>query len=293
MEFDLKKTLLALLHSTNEPLSTKDVQAVITRYHDQAEQMLAEQEEEGSESGSADEDGQGIMRDLLEQVPSLLTSAQIRDTMESITEDLKESESVFRLQEGPNGYRLSIAPRYADWVRLLRDEPRPQRLSPAAMETLSIVAYRQPVTRAEIEAIRGVSADSALNKLLERELVFVVGRAELPGRPLQYGSTDTFLEYCGIKSLEELPSSDVLSPNQITEWIRTATMPEEEISDKDVGLAEQTEEGMMVFAGEDDPQDTASEEEPLEEEPTQEPDEEPALEEGVEEELEEEDSELK
>jgi segregation and condensation protein B len=187
MEFDLKKTLLALLHSTNEPLSTKDVQAVITRYHDQAEQMLAEQEEEGSESGSADEDGQGIMRDLLEQVPSLLTSAQIRDTMESITEDLKESESVFRLQEGPNGYRLSIAPRYADWVRLLRDEPRPQRLSPAAMETLSIVAYRQPVTRAEIEAIRGVSADSALNKLLERELVFVVGRAELPGRPLQYG----------------------------------------------------------------------------------------------------------
>jgi segregation and condensation protein B len=101
------------------------------------------------------------------------------------------------------------------------------------------------------------------------------------------------MEYCGIKSLEELPSSDVLSPNQITEWIRTATMPEEEISDKDVGLAEQTEEGMMVFAGEDDPQDTASEEEPLEEEPTQEPDEEPALEEGVEEELEEEDSELK
>jgi segregation and condensation protein B len=295
MEFDLKKTLLALLHSTNEPLSTKDVQAVITRYHDQAEQMLAEQEEEGSESGSADEDGQGIMRDLLEQVPSLLTSAQIRDTMESITEELKESESVFRLQEGPNGYRLSIAPRYADWVRLLRDEPRPQRLSPAAMETLSIVAYRQPVTRAEIEAIRGVSADSALNKLLERELVFVVGRAELPGRPLQYGTTDTFLEYCGIKSLEELPSSDVLSPNQITEWIRSATMPEEEISDKDVGLAEQTEEGMMVFGGEDDPQDTPSEEEQPEEEPAEEPEEEeePAPEEDADEELEEEDSERK
>jgi segregation and condensation protein B len=262
MEFDLKKTLLALLHSTNEPLSTKDVQAVITRYHDQAEQMLAEQEDEASESGTADEDGQGIMRDLLEQVPSLLTSAQIRDTMESITEELKESESVFRLQEGPNGYRLSIAPRYSDWVRLLRDEPRPQRLSPAAMETLAIVSYRQPVTRAEIEAIRGVSADSALNRLLERELVFVVGRAELPGRPIQYGTTDAFLEYCGIKSLEELPSSDVLSPNQITEWIRSATMPEEEISDKDVGLAEQTEEGMMNFDGEDDPvQDTVAEEE--------------------------------
>lgn len=238
MEFDLKKTLLALLHSTNEPLSIKDVQAVISRYHEQAEQLLEEQEESGEETSAADEDGQGVMRDLLDQVPSLLTSAQIRDAMETIASELREEESVYRLQEGPNGYRLAISPRYAEWVRLLRDEPRPQRLSPAAMETLAIVAYRQPVTRSEIEAIRGVSADSALTKLLERELVYVVGRADLPGRPLQYGTTDTFLEYCGVRSIEELPASDVLSPNQITEWIRTATMPEEQISDSDVGLAE-------------------------------------------------------
>lgn len=248
MEFDLKKTLLALLHSTNEPLSIKDVQAVITRYHEQAEQLLSEQEESSEEGNVADEDGQEIMRALLEQVPSLLTSAQIRDAMGEISEELVDTESIYRLQEGPNGYRLSIAPRYADWVRLLRDEPRPQRLSPAAMETLSIVAYRQPVTRTEIEAIRGVSADSALNRLLERELVYVVGRAELPGRPLQYGTTDTFLEYCGLRSIEELPASDVLSPNQISEWIRSATMPEEAISDKDVGLAEEPEFALMEAA---------------------------------------------
>lgn len=238
MEFDLKKTLLALLHSTNEPLSIKDVQAVITRYHEHAEQLREEQEEMTEEPNAADEDGQGVMRDLLDQVPSLLTSAQIRDAMEAISEDLEASEELYRLTEGPNGYRLAISPRYADWVRLLRDEPRPQRLSPAAMETLAIVAYRQPVTRSEIEAIRGVSADSAMSKLMERELVYVMGRAELPGRPLQYGTTDTFLEFCGLKSIEELPASDVLSPNQITEWIRSATMPEEEISDEDVGLAE-------------------------------------------------------
>ncbi|MGC9451229.1 MAG: SMC-Scp complex subunit ScpB [Oceanipulchritudo sp.] len=241
MEFDLKRTLLALLHSTNEPLSTKDVQAVITRYHEQAEQLLAEQAEEGEENGTADEDGQKIMRDLLEQVPSLLTTTQIRDAMASISDELEEQDSVFRLVEGPNGFRLAIARRFAEWVRLLREEPRPQRLSHAAMETLAIVAYRQPVTRAEIEAIRGVSADSALNRLLERELVYVVGRAELPGRPLQYGTTDTFLEFCGIRSLDELPASDVLSPNQITEWIRAATFPEEELSDKDMGLAEEAE----------------------------------------------------
>jgi len=239
MDFDLKKTLLALLHSTNEALTVKDVQTVISRYHEQAEQVFAEHEEAEAE-GAADEDGQGVMRDLLEQVPSLLTSAQIRDAMEAISSELEEADAVFRLREGPNGYRLAISPRYADWVRLLRDEPRPQRLSQAAMETLAIVAYRQPVTRSEIEAIRGVSADSALNKLLERELIYVAGRAELPGRPLQYATTEAFLEYCGIKSLEELPASDVLSPNQITEWIRTATMPEDEITDKDMGLAEET-----------------------------------------------------
>jgi segregation and condensation protein B len=246
MEFDLKKTLLSLLHSTNEPLSIKDVQAVITRYHEQAEQLLTEQAEDGEENGAADEDGQEVMRDLLEQVPSLLTSAQIRDAMGGIAEELLESESVFRLNEGPNGYRLAIAPRYAEWVRLLREEPRPQRLSPAAMETLAIVAYRQPVTRSEVEAIRGVSADSSLNKLLERELIYVVGRAELPGRPLQYGTTDSFLEYCGIRSLEELPASDVLSPNQITEWIRAATLPEEELSDKDMGLAEEADPPVLA-----------------------------------------------
>ena len=235
MEFDLKKTLLALLHSTSEPLSVKDVQAVITRYHEQAEQVLAEQEE-GRDEVPPDADGQSVMRDLLQQVPSLLTSAQIRDAMDAIADELRESDSVYRLQEGPAGYRLSIAARFADWVRLLRDEPRPQRLTPAALETLAIIAYRQPVTRAEIEAIRGVSADSSLNRLLERDLIFVVGRADLPGRPLQYGTTEAFLEYCGIRSLEELPASDVLSPNQITEWIRAATMPEEAPSDSDVGL---------------------------------------------------------
>jgi segregation and condensation protein B len=238
MDFDLKKTLLALLHSTNDPLGIRDVQAVITRFHDRAEAL--ESEEAALET--ADGDGQGVMGDLLAQVPSLLTSAQIREAMETIEAELRESDSVFRVREGPNGYRLAISPKYADWVRLMRDEPRPQRLSPAALETLAIIAYRQPVTRSDIEAIRGVSADSGLTKLLEKELIIVAGRAELPGRPLQYATTDAFLDYCGIRSLEELPASDVLSPNQITEWIRTASLPEENISDADVGLGEEPAE---------------------------------------------------
>jgi segregation and condensation protein B len=159
--------------------------------------------------------------------------------MDAIADELKDSQAVCRLREGPGGYQLVIAPAYADWVRLLRDEARPRRLSPAALETLAVIAYRQPVTRAEIEAVRGVSADGALSRLLERDLIHVSGRAELPGRPLQYGTTDAFLDFCGIRNIEELPASDVLSPNQITEWIRRATIPSA-FSDRDVGLAEET-----------------------------------------------------
>ena len=110
------------------------------------------------------------------------------------------------------------------------------KLNQSSIETLAIVAYRQPVTRGEIEVIRGVSAEAGVNKLLERELVYVVGRADLPGRPIQYGTTDKFLEFVGVKSLDELPASDVLSSRQIDEWLKTA-MNAAPLSDTDVGLA--------------------------------------------------------
>ena len=247
MEFNLKKILKALLFSSGDALSTKDVQAVITRFH-------AQSEEEDDDPGGAENapgGGQGVMRDLLAQVPSLLTTAQIRDAFAGITQELEENNDVWRVVEGPNGYRLAVASQYADWVRLLRDEPRPRRLSAAALETLAVIAYRQPVTRSEIEAVRGVSSDSGVNRLIEKELVHVVGRADLPGRPLQYATTDAFLEFCGIRSLEELPASDVLSPSQITEWIRKATMPDAAPDDADMGLPTDGDEEAHIVAEDD------------------------------------------
>jgi segregation and condensation protein B len=110
---------------------------------------------------------------------------------------------------------------------------------------MSVVAYRQPVTRAEIEKIRGVSAEAGLNKLLERELVYVVGRADLPGRPIQYGTTDAFLEFVGIKSLDDLPSSDVLSPRQIDSWLQTSNAPQT-ANDAEMGLAEAQEDQLTL-----------------------------------------------
>lgn len=230
MEFDLKKTLEALLLSTAEPISLKDVVKVFARYHSE---LLEAKEAEAEDTEDASE------------VPSLVTQAQIREALEALTGEAEVEDKAYRIIEGPNGYQIVTAPQFADFVRLLRGEPRPMKLSPAALETISIIAYRQPVTRAEMEAIRGVSIDSALNKLLELELVHVTGRAELPGRPIQYGTTEKFLEFTGIKELDELPASDVLTNHQIDDWMRRSEEPEEEISDEDVGLSKETKPGEL------------------------------------------------
>lgn len=229
MELDLKKTLEALLLSTAEPISLKDVVKLFVRYH---QEMLeaAEAEEEDADAGE-DESVANSAKPI--------NQTQILEALSALMDEAEVQDKAYRLVEGPNGYQIVTAPQFAEFVRLLRGQPRPMKLSPAALETMSIVAYRQPVTRAEMEAIRGVSIDSALNKLIELELVYVTGRAELPGRPIQYGTTEKFLEFLGIKDLDELPASDVLSNHQIDDWMRRSEEPEEEISDEDVGLSKE------------------------------------------------------
>jgi segregation and condensation protein B len=227
MDFDLKKTLEALLLSTAEPITLKNVVKIFARYHQELSEAL--------EDSTAEEDGEEVAA----EVPSLVTQSQISDALTQLTDEAEVQDKAYRVVEGPNGFQVVTAPQFAEFVRLLRGEPRPMKLSPAALETMSIIAYRQPVTRAEMEAIRGVSVDSALNKLIELELVHVTGRAELPGRPIQYGTTEKFLEFTGIKELDELPASDVLSNHQIDEWMRRSEEEPEEISDEDVGLSKE------------------------------------------------------
>jgi len=242
VEFNLKKIIKALLLSTSEAVSIKDIQKVVQRYHAQAVASTEAPEGQPAEPAPAAAPVQEVIQDIIDQVPTLLTATQIREAVDALEAEMRESNDSCRILQGPEGFRLVISPAYSDWVRLLRGEPRPQRLSPAALETLSIVAYRQPVTRPEMEAIRGVSVDSALTRLLELELVAVTGRADLPGRPIQYGTTDRFLDFTGLRSLGELPSSDVLSPAQISEWITRATAPVA-VGDADVGLPAEQEGG--------------------------------------------------
>jgi segregation and condensation protein B len=252
MAFNLKKVLNALLLSSSQPLAIKDIQAAFTRFHDQATLPLTEAAEPvapGAETpadpaipvaeevpevfAEAPEDGE-----LYQDVPSLITATQIREVMDEIAAELRLADSGLLLIEGSSGYRIVTHPRFARWVRILRAEPPPLKLSQSSVETLAIVAYRQPVTRGEIETIRGVSAEAGVNKLLERELIYVVGRADLPGRPIQYGTTDQFLEFVGVKSLDELPASDVLSTRQIDEWLSNAMNPAK-MGDTDMGLSDE------------------------------------------------------
>lgn len=252
MGFNLKKILRALLFSTSDALTIKDIQAVVTRYHTEQDNMKKSAAAKASAEDdtpqmppdpNAEDDAkpaegeQAVIEDIIAQVPTLLTATQIREAMEEIAAELEEQGDVCRLLQSSSGFKLAISKDYAEWVRLLRNDPRPQRLTRAALETLAIIAYRQPVTRAEIEAIRGVNADSAITRLTEKELIFISGRADLPGRPIQFSTTQNFLDFIGVNSIEELPASDVLSPNQISEWIRRASSPSE-IKEKDVGLPE-------------------------------------------------------
>ena len=253
MAFNLKKVLKALLLSSNQPLASKDIQAALTRFHESATSLPLAAGDEGPVASDATkpaeqptpalEPAEVIAEppqdpELYADVPSLVTTTQIREAMDEIAAELRVADDGLLLIEGSNGYRVVTHPRFARWVRILRAEPPPVKLSQSSIETLAVVAYRQPVTRTEIETIRGVSAEAGINKLLERELIYIVGRADTPGRPIQYGTTDQFLEFVGVKSLDELPASDVLSSRQIDDWLQTSANPHRP-TDTDMGLADE------------------------------------------------------
>ncbi len=116
----------------------------------------------------------------------------------------------FRAEEIAGGIQLMTRPGFGPWLRRLLQTPADNRLSSPALETLSVVAYRQPVERSEIEAIRGVQCGDILRQLLERDLIRIVGRSDDLGRPLQYGTTKRFLQVFGVRDLDELPRADML-----------------------------------------------------------------------------------
>ena len=134
----------------------------------------------------------------------------LTDALGSLAEGYRQGGRAFELRETAAGWQLTTVATAAPWVRQLFPENRPARLSAPALETLAIIAYRQPVTRADVEAVRGVDVGGVAQTLLDRALIKIAGRAELPGRPLLYATTQGFLEHFGLRNVQELPAFEEL-----------------------------------------------------------------------------------
>jgi segregation and condensation protein B len=135
----------------------------------------------------------------------------IQNVLAELTEQINAQDTLpYMLREIAGGYQLVSKGELAPWIRRLLNAKRSKRLSKAVLETLAIIAYKQPCTRAEVESIRGVSVSHAFEQLQERKLIKIAGIADLPGRPKLYRTTDEFLEQFGLKNIKELPTLDEL-----------------------------------------------------------------------------------
>ena len=134
----------------------------------------------------------------------------VKILLEELAEHIESQDVPFQLREISGGYQLATDSKYAPYIRRMLKVKRSAKLSKAVLETLAIIAYRQPVTRPDVESIRGVSVSHAFGQLQERNLIKAVGVADVPGRPRLFRTTDEFLDHFGIKNLKEMPSIEEL-----------------------------------------------------------------------------------
>ena len=182
MALELKKIIEALLFAAERPLTTKEIR-----------QILAE---------ATDEENPGVAESFRN-----VREAQVAAALEELKIETDTAQHSFQVVEIAGGWRLVSRAEYAPWLKKLLDEARPHRLSQPSLETLSIIALRQPISRADIAAIRGVEVDGVIKTLLERDLITIVGRSDVPGRPLLYGTTQRFLEHFGLRDVDDMPKA--------------------------------------------------------------------------------------
>lgn len=206
----LSQIVEALIFAAPEPVTTAEITKAVRRAASESEAPYAREWESIGET-------------------------KIATVIAELGEHLAETERCIELQEGASGWKFVTRGDFAEWIRALLPEMRPEKLSPAALETLALIAYRQPITKADIEAVRGVSVDGQIQKLIERNLVRVGGRADLPGRPMLYETTGEFLEHFGVKDLDELPNSEELRHVPLP----TAEEEKEESTEEEISAAEE------------------------------------------------------
>jgi segregation and condensation protein B len=149
--------------------------------------------------------------------PERIDQDLILRAVEFLNREFETGQRAFRIVKVAGGYQFATLPKHGVWLGRMMKERSRRKLSVSALETLAVIAYKQPVTKPELEAIRGVNADYVLHSLLERSLVAIIGRAATPGRPLLYGTTKEFLKHFGLNDLAELPK-----PREIDELLAEA-----------------------------------------------------------------------
>jgi len=162
-----------------------------------------------------------------------LSAAQVEGAIAKLNDYYSSTGRAFAVVARPNGWKLYSRPEFSPWLRELFPVKRSARLSPPALETLAIIAYRQPLTRAAIEAVRGVAVDGVVNTLVERGLIQIAGRAELPGRPLLYETTSLFFEHFNIRTIDDLPNAAELRQVKLPEPESETDTEEEENEEQD------------------------------------------------------------
>jgi len=168
-----------------------------------------------------------------------LSKAEVDSLVDTLNQKYSENSNAYRILKIANGYLYATLETYAKYVGYLSSERARRRLSQAALETLAIIAYKQPITKPELESIRGVNSDYILTTLLEKNLITIKGRAESVGRPLLYGTTDEFLKYFGLNNLTDLPK-----PRELEEIMQDEDFIEQKRKIMMTDLEEKIEESL-------------------------------------------------
>lgn len=234
---ELKFILEALLFAAQKPLSTRELRDVFAGAVEHAE-------------------GDEFVRSLRK-----VKEADLEAALQQLAVEHEQAARSYRLACIAGAWQFVTQPEYAPWLKaLVGHKARPPRLSQPALETLAIIAYRQPLTRSEIEQVRGVAVDGVMQTLLERGIVEQVGRAEVVGRPALYGTTALFLEYFGLNSLDGLPAADELRripvekpPLATATEPGLATAPPEQLSNESGKPAEAPTENKPAEAAPENP----------------------------------------
>jgi len=197
----LSAIIEALLLASEAPLGVEEIARLVRARVAEAEDVHARENEDGNSPAP--------MPDWLVSLAAT-SSEDVSKAISGLNAQYEATGRAFAILERAKGWKLYTRPEYGEFVRQMFPGRKPERLSGPAMETLAIIAYRQPITKAAIEAVRGVSCDGMVQKLLDRDLIRIGGRAELPGRPLLYETTELFFEHFGIRTIDDLPNASEL-----------------------------------------------------------------------------------